>query len=146
MTDIQKEKIFAISHILRELGYHKESTHYFVKPKGEKATLLRMNFSNCWNFKHRDWNRHGYYAPSNGKTWDFHGTVCIPCFADFGKSGYICSIPNDEQIISFSKRNGIELHDMTKLSVILSDMISAYRMKTDQVDAFRKYEPLTICE
>jgi len=138
MTDLQKEMIFAISHILREFGFHKESTHYFVKPKGEKATLLRMNLSNHWNKKHYDWNGYDRYTPEMGLATDFYGSICIPLCSEFEKSGYICTVPNDEQIKSFAERKGFEIRT-ENLSEILTDLIAAYRGKMNESKAFEKY-------
>ena len=141
MTDLQKEMIFAISHILREFGFRKESTHYFVKPKGDKATLLRMNLSNHWNLKHYDWNGVDNYTPSMCKTWDFNGTICIPLYSEFEKSGYICSVPSCEQILSFSETQGFEIR-MGNVSETLADLIAAYREKKNKTKAFEKYMKL----
>ena len=138
MTDLQKEMIFAISHILREFGFHKESTHYFVKPKGEKATLLRMNLSNHWHKKHYDWNGVDCYVPSMASTSDFYGNKFIPLYSEFEKSGYICTVPNDEQIKSFAERKGFEIRT-GNLSEILTDLIAAYRGKMNESKAFEKY-------
>ena len=142
MTDLQKEMIFAISHILREFGFHKESTHYFVKPKGEKATLLRMNLSNHWNKKHYDWNGCDRYNPDMGLATDFYGSICIPLCSEFEKPGYICSVPNDEQIQSFAERQGFVI-GVGNLSEILIDLIVAYREKKNESKAFEKYMKLT---
>lgn len=142
MTDIQREQIFAISHVLREFGFRKESHCYFVKPKGEKATLLRMNFANFWHLQHYDWNGVNSYVPKMGNTWDAFGKEGVPVFAKFEKSGYICSVPNDEQILSFAKRHRFEIRNIKNLSDILFDLIMAFRDKSKDYKAFEKYMKL----
>ena len=141
MTDLQIEQIFAISHILREFGFHKESTHYFVKPKGEQATLLKINLANFWNFKHYDWNKAEIYKPSMGKAWNAFGRTNYPIFSAFEKPGYICTVPNDNQILSFAERHGFKI-SIKSLSDIILDLIVAYREKKKDDKAFEKYKKL----
>ena len=141
-TSLNKELIFAISHILRELGFRKESAHYFIKPKGESPTLLRINTLNHWYFKHYDWNGVNRYFPSMASTIKYCGNKIIPLYTEFEKSGYICTVPNDVQIKSFAERQGFEIRT-GNLSEILIDLIAAYRGKKNESKAFEKYIKLT---
>lgn len=139
-TDIS----FAISHVLRELGFHKESSFYCVKPKGQEPVAFQMNYDNCWKIKHHDWNKDAIFKPSYGEPWSFYDSIHYPYYQKFDEEGYICTLPSNDQINSFCERNGFPLEcSLTDNNAILLHLIKVYRKKAKQPRAFEKYIPLT---
>ena len=121
---------FAICHLLRELGFHKESDMYFVKAKYKKPKALHIILNNFWHLKHNDWNETNGYVVSMGNTWKTPwGGTGIPYFSPYNKNGYLCTIPTIEQVKDFDKRLNINI-DYTSKNTILASLIFYYRNKS----------------
>lgn len=121
---------FALCHILRELGFHKESDIFFVKSfKGIKVLPLVKN--NYWNLKHYDWNKYEKYKPEFSKpSYHDDGTIwAISQFPYYDYEGYICTIPGLQQIRDFCNLNNIHAKFNNKGTLILS-LIEFYRSKS----------------
>jgi hypothetical protein len=133
---------YKIAHLLRELGFKKETDSYFVKPKGKEPIKFRMNLSNFWYFRHYNFNRYNQFLPSMGEPWWFLDRWNNPIFQQFNESGYLCSAPKIEQILDFCSRKGIVITDEKDDESILKDLITAYRTKSKNNKSFLKYENL----
>ena len=131
--------LFAISHVLREFGYHKESTQYFVKPKGEMPVVLNLEERNTWHRKHFDWNGREKYVKSMGDSWEWTGGLHYNVFSEFPKDGYLCTIPAKEQVIAFAERKGFQITNINNLYLTLKEIILAYRKVNNLPTAFNKY-------
>lgn len=124
----EKEVAFAICHVLREMGYRKESNQYYVKIKGQPLVLRNMNLHNWWGCKHHDWNQMGY------KLYKILEESWLK-----DKQGYICSVPDFEQIQELAKTKNIELTNIKERRIILRDLIVYYRKTRNDSRAFEKY-------
>lgn len=126
------ELVFAICHVLRELGFHKESSTYFVKSKGKRLKVFKMNENNIWSFKHRDFNGYSRFVPSMGNIGE-------SIFQEYDYEGYICTCPSMYQLKDFCMRKAIPIRDFLSPKSVLEDLIYEYRIKSKQYNAFRKY-------
>ena len=129
---------FEIAHVLRELGFRKESKFYYVKA-GKIVGSFLMRQNNFWNFKHYDFNKSDRFVPSMGEPWIQNNHYNFPIFDNFGFSGYICTCPTYKQVFDFCDSIGITLSNKKCSSIILCDLILFYRKKVHQDRAFEKY-------
>ena len=136
---MKNELEFAVSHVLRELGFHKESEWYFIKSNGE-INFFKINKNNFWKIQHADWNSCRYYYKELGEEWKtpWNG-VGIPYYRKYDGSGYICTIPTFEQISDFCSKRMIPI-DCTNYETVLRSLITYYRLSVkNQEKAFEKY-------
>jgi len=130
---------FEIAHVLRELGFRKESKFYYVKA-GKLVGSFPMRQNNFWNFKHYDFNSEYRFVPSMGNPWLFNNHQNYPVFEKYNREGYLCTCPTFGQVNDFCKRWNIPLTDKENTKTILYDLIKFYRKKIHQETAFKKYE------
>ena len=131
---------FAIAHLLKELGFRKESKYYYIKGKGRKPEKFKMRMDNHWHLQHTDFNGFHWYQPSMGNTWTTPwGGIGIPEFQPCDYEGYICTVPTWEQMAEFCSRWNITLRDINSTQTVIEDLVRAYRQRPKQENAFRKY-------
>ena len=137
MTD--KESLYIIAELLKQLGFRKETEAYIVKDKQKALYFFGINKNNTWHFKHYDFNGYQRYLPSMGEYWGFCGDIKQPIFQKFDKEGNIYSLPTLSQVVSFCTRRGILLRNCENIETVIADLIFAYRKKARQANAFSKY-------
>lgn len=121
---------FALCHLLREIGFHKESDIYFVKAKGKAPKILPIRKDNYWHLEHYDWNKREKYVREMGTKWKtWNNKDGIPFFSYYDFDSYLCTIPGIEQIKEFANSNNIEI-DYTNKGTILISLIKYYRSKS----------------
>ena len=136
---------FAVAHLLRELGFRKQTKQYFVKAKGEKPKLFDSRHGGGYHYT--DYNAYGKYLPHMGKARVFNGISLTPDFQEYDKAGYVCAAPSVSQISDFCEKMGIVIktkidgnlavcYDKQK---VLKELIKEYRCRTGFADAFRRY-------
>ena len=130
---------FEIAHVLRELGFRKESKFYYVKA-GNIVGSFPMRQNNFWNFKHYDFNQDNRFVPSMGEPWFQNNHKNYPIYDKFGFEGYICTCPTYKQVFDFCDRLQILLLSKEEPRLILESLIKFYREKVHQMCAFYKYE------
>lgn len=130
---------FEIAHVLRELGFRKESKFYYVKA-GNIVGSFPMRYNNFWNFNHYDFNKFNRFVPSMGEPWFQNNHKNYPVFDKFGFEGYLCTCPTYKQVFDFCDRKKIPLLSKEEPKLILESLIKFYREKTHHICAFYKYE------
>lgn len=129
---------FVIAHLLKELGFRKESPFYFVKAKREEPKLFKIRYGNFWDLKHYDFNRFAMYEPSFGERWKNCNRMNIPIFQEYKTPGYLCTCPSAWQIYDFCSQKGIRLVNTSSCLDIIIELVTAYRKKTGFENAFQK--------
>ena len=138
---------FAVAHLLRELGFRKQTRQYFVKAKGEKPKLFDSR--RCGGYHYTDYNAYKKYLPHMGKARVFDGMSLTPDFQEYDKAGYVCAAPSVSQISDFCEKMGMGIVIETKIDgcravcydkqKVLKELIREYRRRTGFTDAFRRY-------
>ena len=139
---------FAVSHLLRELGFRKQTKQYFVKAKGEKPKLFGFS-RRGGGYYYIDYNAYKKYLPHMGKARMFNGMSPTSDFQEYDKAGYVCAAPSANQIINFCKKMRMGIVLETKINgcyapyynkqKVLKELIKEYRRRTGFTDAFRRY-------
>lgn len=138
---------FAIAHLLRELGFRKQTRQYFVKAKGEKPKLFDSRHGGGYHYT--DYNAYNKYLPHMGKARMFNDISLTPAFQEYDKAGYVCAAPSVSQISDFCEKMGMGIVIETRIDgcraacydkqKVLKELIKEYRRRTGFTDAFRRY-------
>lgn len=131
---------YAIAHLLRELGFRKESAWYIVKAKGMKPVKFKLNRNNHWHIEHYDFNGDYRFYPSMGQQWELPwGNMGIPYYQPFDHEGNIYTVPSLDQIHEFCCRRGFACYGIHEPQEIIRHLVFMYRTINNDPTAFRKY-------
>lgn len=131
---------YAIAHLLRELGFRKESAWYIVKAKGMKPMKFKLNRNNHWHIEHYDFNGDYRFYPSMGQQWELPwGKMGTPYYQPFDHEGNIYTVPSLDQIHEFCCRRGFACYGIHEPQEIIRHLVFMYRILNNDQTAFRKY-------
>lgn len=130
---------YAIAHLLRELGFRKESAWYIVKAKGMKPVKFKLNRNNYWRIEHHDFNGDGRFYPSMGQQWERFGRMETPFYQPFDHEGNLYTVPSLDQIHDFCCKRGFACFGIWQPQEIILHLVFMYRKVNNDPTAFRKY-------
>lgn len=131
---------YAIAHLLRELGFRKESAWYIVKAKGMKPVKFKLNRNNHWHIEHHDFNGDSKFYPRMALQWKLPwGEIGTPYYQPFDHEGNIYTVPSLDQIHEFCCRRGFACYSIHEPQEIIRHLVFMYRKLNNDQTAFRKY-------